>query len=106
MVTSDPPLFVIEKGHLSAHHQLPLAEAELICIHCALSHPKALGPMSEFDLVIKGGCVATTEGVSSMDIAVHGGVITTLGWDLPRGRRTIDAAGKFVLPGGVDAHCH
>jgi dihydropyrimidinase len=62
--------------------------------------------MTEFDLVVKGGSVATTEGVSSMDIAVHGGVITALGQNLPRGLRTIDAAGKLVLPGGVDAHCH
>jgi dihydropyrimidinase len=60
----------------------------------------------EYDLVIKGGCVATTEGVSTMDVAVHDGAIAALGRNLPPAGRTIDAAGRFVLPGGVDAHCH
>jgi dihydropyrimidinase len=59
-----------------------------------------------YDLVIKGGSIATTEGVSTMDVAIYRGQIAALGWDLPPGRRTIDATGKLVLPGGVDAHCH
>src|SRR5215207_2325860 len=41
-----------------------------------------------------------------MDVAIYRGQIAALGWDLPQGRRTIDARGKLVLPGGVDAHCH
>ncbi|WP_246718906.1 dihydropyrimidinase [Microvirga terrestris] len=40
-----------------------------------------------------------------MDVALQGGVIAALGRDL-HGSRIIDATGKFVLPGGVDAHCH
>lgn len=61
--------------------------------------------MAEYDLVIKGARVATTEAVSRMDVAIQGGVIAALGREL-QGPRVIDAAGKFVLPGGVDAHCH
>ena len=61
--------------------------------------------MIEYDLVIKGGRVATTEGVSVMDVAIEGGEIAALGRGL-QARRTVDAAGKLVLPGGVDAHCH
>ncbi|MBA1156002.1 dihydropyrimidinase [Microvirga mediterraneensis] len=61
--------------------------------------------MAEYDLVIKGGRVATTEGVSAMDVAIQDGEIAALGRDL-QARASIDAAGKFVLPGGVDAHCH
>ncbi len=34
------------------------------------------------------------------------GRIVALAEDLPRGAREIDAAGKLVLPGGVDSHCH
>jgi dihydropyrimidinase len=60
----------------------------------------------DYDLVITGGSVATTEGVSAMDVAIHDGQIAALGRNLPQGRRTIDAKGKLVLPGGVDAHCH
>ena len=62
-------------------------------------------PLIEYDLVIKGGRVATTEGVSVMDVAIEGGEIAALGRGL-QARRTVDAAGKLVLPGGVDAHCH
>lgn len=40
-----------------------------------------------------------------MDVAIQGGVIAALGREL-QAYHTIDAAGKFVLPGGVDAHCH
>jgi len=60
----------------------------------------------EYDLVIRSGSVATTEGVSAMDVAVRGGVIVALGRSLPQGRREIDASGRLILPGGVDAHCH
>jgi dihydropyrimidinase len=59
----------------------------------------------EYDLVIKGGRVATTEGVSTTDVAIENGMIVALGRIL-QARRTIDATGKLVLPGGVDAHCH
>jgi dihydropyrimidinase len=56
-------------------------------------------------MVIKGGRVATTEGVAMMDVAVRDGAIAALGRDL-QARTSIDATDKFVLPGGVDAHCH
>ena len=62
-------------------------------------------PLIEYDLVIKDGRVATTEGVSMMDVAIEGGEIAALGRGF-EARRTIDAAGRLVLPGGVDAHCH
>jgi len=61
--------------------------------------------LAEYDLVIKGGRVATTEGVSTMDVAIQDGAIAALGREL-QARSSIDASGKFVLPGGVDAHCH
>lgn len=62
--------------------------------------------MIEYDLVVKGGNVATTEGISTMDVAIRDGQTVALGRSLQQGRRTIDATGKLVLPGGVDAHCH
>jgi dihydropyrimidinase len=41
-----------------------------------------------------------------MDIAIQGDQIVAMGRDLPPGAREIDAKGRLVLPGGVDAHCH
>ncbi len=62
--------------------------------------------MSEFDLVIRGGMVATASDVFAADVGIAGGRIVALGDKLGRGRREIDAGGRLVLPGGVDSHCH
>ncbi len=59
-----------------------------------------------YDLVIKNGTVATASDVYAADIAVKDGRIAAIGRDLGTAMRTIDAQGKLVLPGGVDAHCH
>jgi dihydropyrimidinase len=62
--------------------------------------------MSEFDLVIRNGTVATAADTTSCDIGIKDGVITTLGDNLASGEQEIDASGKLVLPGGIDSHCH
>lgn len=62
--------------------------------------------MSKFDLVIRGGTVATATDVFPADVGVNAEKIVALGAALPAGRREIDACGKLVLPGGVDSHCH
>lgn len=59
--------------------------------------------MSEFDLVIRGGTVATAADVFRADIGVRAGRIAALATDLPVGRREIDADGLLAPPGGVDA---
>src|SRR5438874_5570977 len=43
---------------------------------------------------------------SSRPTSRSGGVITALGRSLGPARRDIDAAGRYVLPGGIDTHCH
>ncbi|HEU0203065.1 MAG TPA: amidohydrolase family protein, partial [Burkholderiaceae bacterium] len=62
--------------------------------------------MSDFDLVIRNAHVATAADVFDCDIGVHDGRIAALGTSLARGQREIDAAGRWVLPGGIDGHCH
>jgi dihydropyrimidinase len=62
--------------------------------------------MAEFDLVIRGGDVATASDLFQADIGVRDGVITALGQKLGAGEEEIDARGKLVLPGGVDSHVH
>jgi dihydropyrimidinase len=62
--------------------------------------------MTALDLVIRGGRLATAADVFDADIGVAGGRIVALGRGLPAAAREIDAAGRIVTPGGVDAHCH
>lgn len=62
--------------------------------------------MTEFDLVIRGGTVATASDTFRSDVGITGGKIVALGSALSNAKQTIDASGKLVLPGGIDAHCH
>ncbi|MEO0820788.1 MAG: dihydropyrimidinase [Pseudomonadota bacterium] len=57
------------------------------------------------DLVIAGGTLATPVGRFAADIGIRAGRIATLGTGL-EGAQRIEAAGKLVLPGGVETHCH
>ena len=59
-----------------------------------------------FDLVLRNARVATASDSFDADIGITGGRIVQLGLGLPQGAREIDAAGRVVTPGGVDAHCH
>ena len=58
------------------------------------------------DLVIRDAHLVTESEERRCDIGVAGGRIVALGEALPRAAREIDARGRLVLPGGVDAHCH
>ncbi|MDX1400376.1 MAG: dihydropyrimidinase, partial [Kiloniellales bacterium] len=62
--------------------------------------------MADFDLLIKGGTLATASDCFMADIAVRDGTIVALGHDLGSAAKVIDASGLLVLPGGIDAHCH
>jgi dihydropyrimidinase len=59
----------------------------------------------DLDLVIRNARVATAADVFECDIGVKDGRIAALARGLA-GARDIDAAGRWVLPGGVDSHCH
>src|SRR5260370_24409716 len=62
--------------------------------------------MSDFDLVIRNGTVATAADTANCDVGIKDGVVTTLGKSLAPGVQEIDASGRLVLPGGIDSHCH
>src|SRR5829696_1703442 len=62
--------------------------------------------MQPFDLVIRGGTVATATDSFKADIGIRGSTITAIGEGLDKGKREIDARGRLVLPGGVDSHSH
>ena len=65
--------------------------------------------------LIKNGTVVNATGTAAADVLIDGETIaavlapgsTLLGFDVERNVDTvIDAAGKYVIPGGVDAHTH
>jgi dihydropyrimidinase len=63
--------------------------------------------MADYDLIVRNARIVTAERQSEGDIAVKEGKVAALGADVKgTATREIDAAGKFVLPGGVDSHCH
>ncbi len=62
--------------------------------------------MAQYDLVVRGGRVATASDVFNADIGINGGKISALGKGLDAGVEEIDATGLLITPGGVDSHCH
>ncbi|MDD3336158.1 MAG: dihydropyrimidinase [Eubacteriales bacterium] len=59
------------------------------------------------ELLIRNGTIITAKERFMADIAVNEGKIALLGRDLQiEANRTVDAAGKLVLPGAIDAHTH
>ena len=62
--------------------------------------------MNRFDLVVRGGTVATAADSFLADVGIRDGRIVALAQDLGEGEDEIDASGKLVLPGGIDSHCH
>lgn len=66
-------------------------------------------------ILIKNGTVVTPQGTHAADVLIDGERIvavfepgsTTLGSDIEaNAERVIDAAGRYVIPGGIDAHTH
>lgn len=62
--------------------------------------------MPTLDLVIRNGELVTEAGrIGCADVGISDGVIFQIGGALD-GRINLDAAGKLVLPGGIDPHVH
>jgi dihydropyrimidinase len=58
-----------------------------------------------FDTVICNGTLVTPAGPRQADLGIAGETIAAIGHGLA-GRVVIDAAGKLVIPGGIDPHVH
>jgi dihydropyrimidinase len=61
--------------------------------------------MAKADCVIRGGLVVSGKGINRADILVGDGLIQQVGGNL-QAPKTIDASGKYVLPGILDVHNH
>ena len=55
--------------------------------------------------VLKGGTVVTAGDTYAADVLIEDETIAAIGRDLT-GDTTIDARGKYVIPGGIDVHTH
>lgn len=62
--------------------------------------------MTEFDMVVRGGTVFTAASKMDCDIGIKDGVIAALARNLGPAAHDVDASEKFVLPGGIEGHCH
>lgn len=59
------------------------------------------------DILIKNGLIVTAEKTVPADLLISAGKIARLGESLEcPGAIILDAAGKYVMPGGIDAHTH
>jgi dihydropyrimidinase len=61
-----------------------------------------------FDTLIRNGTVVTATDTYAADVGVSGGKISAIAAHLPieNAGRVIDAAGRLVMPGGIDVHTH
>jgi dihydropyrimidinase len=61
-----------------------------------------------WDSIITDGTVVTATDTYAADVAIRDGKIVALANDLPRenAKRVLDAAGMYVMPGGIDVHTH
>ncbi len=62
--------------------------------------------MDKLDLTIRNGSVATAAETTRCDIGIVGEKVVAIADHLAAGARDIDAGGRYVLPGGIDSHCH
>ncbi len=62
---------------------------------------------SQFDLIIRGGSVVTPEGVTVVDIGIAEGKFAAIAPQLAETTACeLDAAGRHIFPGIIDAHVH
>ena len=59
-----------------------------------------------FDVLLRGGTVATASDTFACDIGIRDGRIAALGDKLGDAKEVVDVTGKLLLPGGIDSHVH
>jgi dihydropyrimidinase len=59
-----------------------------------------------YDLVVKGGTIVSASDSFVGDLAVSDGRVAAVGAIKDPAKKTVDARGKVVVPGGIDVHTH
>jgi len=62
----------------------------------------------KFDTIIKNGQIVTATDTQASDIGITSGKVAAIANSLPQegAGKVIDAAGRMVIPGGIDVHTH
>ncbi|HEX4325358.1 MAG TPA: dihydropyrimidinase [Burkholderiales bacterium] len=63
-------------------------------------------PDNELDLTIRNAVIVNASTTMRGDIGVRDGRIAMIADRLAPAAHDIDAEGRYVLPGGIDSHCH
>ncbi|MBL9213139.1 MAG: allantoinase AllB [Opitutaceae bacterium] len=62
---------------------------------------------SELDLIVRGGTLVTPDGLQRADLAVQGERIVRIAPEIAEtAAAVVEAEGRYVLPGVIDAHVH
>ena len=70
-------------------------------------HGPGLTTEERMRTLIKGGTIVNADATTSADVLVDGERIALIGADLQvEADRTVDASGKWVIPGAIDVHTH
>ena len=61
-----------------------------------------------FDTIVKQGVIVTATDMHAGDIGITNGKVAAIASSLPQegAAKVIDAAGRMVIPGGIDVHTH
>jgi allantoinase len=63
--------------------------------------------MNSYDLLFRGGTLVTSERLVSADVAIVDGRVVTIGQQLEgQAAEIVDASGRHLFPGFIDAHVH
>jgi dihydropyrimidinase len=62
--------------------------------------------MNDFDLAVRGGTVVTAADTIRADVGIRDGKIVAVSERIEGAKRTVDASGLLVMPGGIDSHVH
>src|SRR6187551_585131 len=63
--------------------------------------------LEQLDLVVRGGRVVTPDGIQEADVGIRDGKIVQIEPEITDGtNETLEAEGRYVFPGIIDAHVH
>src|SRR5581483_11421470 len=62
--------------------------------------------MAQLDRLVRNGTLVTASDTIRCDVGVKDGRVAVLAQGLDEAREIVEAEGRYVIPGGIDAHVH